>query len=166
MATRISPAHDWPWPLAVAVALLVCAGIGLLQGTIITRIGLPSFVVTLAGLLFWQGVLLKILGSGGSQPINNTGHQRHRQPRNLTPTVGWIVMLVLVGLYGAMVWRRDSKRRKAGLVAPPPRVTLLKIAGALAAGVALRAALQHRTAASSCRSGAYPGWCCWCWACS
>jgi len=35
------------------------------------------------------------------------------------------------------VWRRDAKRRKAGLVAPPPRVTLLKIAGALAAGVAL-----------------------------
>ena len=46
MATRISPAHDWPWPLAVAVALLICAAIGLLQGSIITRIGLPSFVVS------------------------------------------------------------------------------------------------------------------------
>ncbi len=136
MATRISPSHDWPWPLAVAVALLICAGIGLLQGTIITRIGLPSFVVTLAGLLFWEGVLLKILGSGGSQPINNTAINDIAS-RALTPTVGWILMLVLVGLYGGMVWMRDSKRRKAGLVAPPPRVTLLKIAGALAAGIAL-----------------------------
>jgi D-xylose transport system permease protein len=136
MATRISPSHDWPWPLAVAVALLICAAIGLLQGTIITRIGLPSFVVTLAGLLFWEGVVLKILGSGGSQPINNQAINDIAS-RAFTPTVGWIMMLVLVGLYGAMGWRRDSKRRRAGLVAPPPRVTLLKISGALAAGVAL-----------------------------
>jgi D-xylose transport system permease protein len=136
MATRLGPAHNWSWPLAVAVALLACVGIGLLQGTIITRIGLPSFVVTLAGLLFWQGVLLKILGSGGTQPIN-TPAINDIASRDLSPTTGWILMLVLVGIYGVMLWMRESKRRKAGLVAPPPRITLLKIAGALAAGVAL-----------------------------
>jgi D-xylose transport system permease protein len=136
MATRLGPAHNWSWPLAVAVALLACVGIGLLQGTIITRIGLPSFVVTLAGLLFWQGVLLKILGSGGTQPIN-TPAINDIASRDLSPTMGWILMLVLVGIYGVMLWMRESKRRKAGLVAPPPRITLLKIAGALAAGVAL-----------------------------
>jgi D-xylose transport system permease protein len=136
MATRLGPAHNWSWPLAVGVALLACLGIGLLQGTIITRIGLPSFVVTLAGLLFWQGVLLKILGSGGTQPIN-TSAINDIASRDLSPTVGWILMLVIVGIYGGMLWMRESKRRKAGLVAPPPRVTLLKIAGALAAGVAL-----------------------------
>jgi D-xylose transport system permease protein len=136
MATRMDPSHNWSWPLAVGLALLVCAGIGLLQGTIITRIGLPSFVVTLAGLLFWEGALLRILGSGGSVPINNQAINDIAS-RALTPTVGWILMLVLVGLYGGMVWMRESKRRKAGLVAPPPRVTLLKIAGALAAGIAL-----------------------------
>jgi D-xylose transport system permease protein len=136
MGTLLGPDHGWAWPLAVAVALLACLGIGMLQGTIITRIGLPSFVVTLAGLLFWEGVLLKILGSGGTVPINS-------QPindiasRNLSPAVGWILMLVLVGIYGGMLWMRESKRRKAGLVAPPPRITLLKIACALAAGVAL-----------------------------
>jgi len=136
MATRMDPSHNWSWPLAVGLALLVCAGIGLLQGTIITRIGLPSFVVTLAGLLFWEGALLRILGSGGSVPSNNQAINDIAS-RALTPTVGWILMLVLVGLYGGMVWMRESKRRKAGLVAPPPRVTLLKIAGALAAGIAL-----------------------------
>src|SRR4249919_2876566 len=57
MADLASPAHGWPWWSAITAALLVCAGVGALQGTIITRIGLPSFVVTLAGLLFWQGVL-------------------------------------------------------------------------------------------------------------
>ena len=53
--------------------------IGLLQGTIITRLGLPSFVVTLAGLLGWQGVMLLILGNGGTLPINDDDHQRHRE---------------------------------------------------------------------------------------
>jgi D-xylose transport system permease protein len=128
--------RDWPWWAAVIAALAVTTAIGALQGTLIARLQLPSFVVTLAGLLFWQGVLLKILGSGGSQPINNQAINDIAS-RAFTPTVGWILMLVLVGLYAAMVWRRDAKRRKAGLVAPPPRVTLLKIAGALAAGVAL-----------------------------
>ena len=66
-----APPTSWPWPLAVAVALAICAGIGLLQGMIITRLGLPSFVVTLAGLLFWEGVLLKILGPAAAIPIND-----------------------------------------------------------------------------------------------
>ena len=164
MAHPVSPAHDWPWPLAVVVALLDLCSIGLLQGTIITRIGLPSFVVTLAGLLFWRAWCSRSSGPGVAGPINNQAINDIAS-RAFTPTVGWILMLVLVGLYGGMVWRRDSKRRKAGLVAPPPRVTLLKISGALAAGVALCCSATP-TAACSFRSGASPGWCCWCWQCS
>src|SRR3954451_13941651 len=96
MATRMDPSHNWSWPLAVGLALLACAGIGLLQGTIITRLGLPSFVVTLAG-------LLRLLGSAGSVPINNQAINDIAS-RALSPTVGWILMLALVGLYGGMVW--------------------------------------------------------------
>jgi D-xylose transport system permease protein len=47
------------------------------------------------------------------------------------------VMLVIVGLFGLSTWRRDAKRRRVGLVAPPPSVTLLKTVGVLACGVAL-----------------------------
>src|SRR6195256_1832192 len=61
--------HNWPWWGAVGVALLATACIGLVQGTIITRLGLPSFVVPLAGLLGFQGVLLRMLGQGGTVPI-------------------------------------------------------------------------------------------------
>src|SRR5262245_50162215 len=136
MATAIGPRHEWPWMLAVLAALAACAGIGLVQGTIITRIGLPSFVVTLAGYLFWQGELLKILGNGGSVPINEQ-IINDIASRSLTPTVGWIVMLVIVALYGGVLWMREEKRRRSGLVAPPRSVTLLKIAVALAGGVAL-----------------------------
>jgi len=136
MADLAGPAHGWPWWAAIGVALLACAGIGTLHGLIITLVGLPSFVVTLAGLLFWQGVSLKILGSGGTIPINDEVINNIASA-NLSPIQGWIVMLVLVGLFGVTLWRRDSKRRRAGLVAPPPTVTLLKIGGALVGGITL-----------------------------
>jgi ABC-type xylose transport system permease subunit len=136
MADLAGPAHGWPWWSAITAALLATAGIGLVHGLIITLLGLPSFVVTLAGLLFWQGVLLKILGSGGTIPINSDVINNIASA-NLSPLAGWIVMLVLVALFGGLLWRRDSRRRRAGLVAPPPTVTLVKIGGALAGGVAL-----------------------------
>jgi D-xylose transport system permease protein len=136
MADAAGPAHGWPWWSAIAAALLVCAGIGLLQGLIITQIGLPSFVVTLAGLLFWQGVLLKILGNGGTIPINDTVINDIAS-NNLSNTASWVVMVVIVGAFGLLAWRRDAKRRAAGLVAPPPTITLLKIGISLACGVGL-----------------------------
>jgi D-xylose transport system permease protein len=136
MAYMAGPSHGWPWWAAVGLALAACAGIGLIHGTIITQVGLPSFVVTLAGLLFWEGVLLKIIGTGGTIPINDN-IINDITSGSLSNTAGWILMLVLVGAYGVSTWWRDSKRRRAGLVAPPPAVTLLKIAGALAGGLAV-----------------------------
>jgi len=79
MSELVSPSVGWPWWAAIAAALLACALIGILQGSLITRIGLPSFVVTLAGLLFWQGVMLRILGDGGSILDRGRHHQLHRQ---------------------------------------------------------------------------------------
>jgi D-xylose transport system permease protein len=55
---------NWPWIPAIIVALVACAVIGGVQGTLITRLRLPSFIVTLAGLLILNGVLLIVLGFG------------------------------------------------------------------------------------------------------
>jgi D-xylose transport system permease protein len=127
---------DWPWWAAILVALLVCAAIGILQGSIITRLGLPSFVVTLAGLLFWEGLTLKILGNGGSVLISDS-IVNDIASGNLSPIAGWVVMLVIVGLFGVLTWRRDTRRRTAGLVAPPPGLTALKIGGGLLGGIVI-----------------------------
>jgi D-xylose transport system permease protein len=127
---------DWPWWAAILVALLVCAAIGVLQGSIITRLGLPSFVVTLAGLLFWEGLTLKILGNGGSVLISDS-IVNDIASGNLSPIAGWVVMLVIVGLFGVLTWRRDARRRTAGLVAPPRGLTALKIGGGLLGGVVI-----------------------------
>ena len=52
---------NWPWWAAIVAALLACAGIGAVQGTLITRLRLPSFIVTLAGLLVFNGLMLILL---------------------------------------------------------------------------------------------------------
>jgi D-xylose transport system permease protein len=136
MADTVGPNYGWPWWVAIIAALAVCACIGLIQGLLITQLGLPSFVVTLAGLLFWEGMALRIIGNIGTIPINDT-YINDIASNNIGTTTGWIVMLVIVGLFGVVSFRRDAKRRRAGLVAPPVGVTLIKIGLALATGVGL-----------------------------
>ena len=136
MAELVKPTVGWPWWAAIAVGLIVCALIGALQGTLITRIGLPSFVVTLAGLLFWEGVLLRILVNGGSILIENSVINDIASG-NLTRLAGWIVMLAIVLIFAVRTWRRDARRRRAGLTAPPQALTVAKILAVLAGGVAI-----------------------------
>ena len=124
---------SWPWWAACLAGLAICALIGGLQGTIITRLKLPSFVVTLAGLLIWQGVMLLILGNGGTLPINN-GVINDLANGILTPAAGWVVMIVMAALFGIMTWLRDARRRASGLVAPPVSLTVVKIVAVAVAG--------------------------------
>jgi D-xylose transport system permease protein len=133
-AELVKQSTGWPSWSAILVALLACALIGAVQGTIITRVGLPSFVVTLAGLLGFQGVMLLILGNGGSVPINDD-FVNDLASGNLTPVASWIVMVAVVALYGGRLWRRESRRRASGLVAPPASLTVVKVAGVALAGV-------------------------------
>src|SRR5579884_466457 len=65
-AVLLEPGKGVPTSVAVVLALGTGAVIGLLQGFFVAKIGVPSFVVTLAGLLGWNGVLLQIIGSSGT----------------------------------------------------------------------------------------------------
>jgi D-xylose transport system permease protein len=132
-------AFSVPWWVAILVGLATSAIIGFIQGTLITRLRLPSFVVTLGGLLGLQGLMIELVassghGPGGSIPIPNhiiddltTG--------NLSVAAGWIIMIVVVALAGAVLIARDRQRKAAGLVTPPFSVTLLKIAVMAVAGI-------------------------------
>jgi D-xylose transport system permease protein len=128
-----------PWWLAIILGLATGAFIGLVFGLLITRLGLPSFVVTLAGLLGLQGLMIVLVarsghGPGGSIPINNKIIGDLTEG-NLSPVAGWIVMVVVVLLAASVLLIRDRQRRAAGLVTPPISVTALKIGVMAVAGV-------------------------------
>jgi D-xylose transport system permease protein len=128
-----------PWWIAILLGLATGAALGLLFGLLITRLGLPSFVVTLAGLLGLQGLMIVLVarsghGPGGSIPINNKIIGDLTEG-NLSPAAGWIVMVVVVLLAAAVLLMRDRQRRAAGLVTPPISVTALKIGVMAVAGV-------------------------------
>jgi D-xylose transport system permease protein len=132
----------WPWWAAILAALAFCAGVGAIQGTIITRLGIPSFVVTLAGFLIFNGVMLILLLLGpfsgypnlvGEDP--NVKVLFNLMAGTIDPTVSWIAMAVIVVGLGAIIWFGDQHRRKSGLVAPPVSLTVIKIAMIAAAGV-------------------------------
>jgi D-xylose transport system permease protein len=129
-----------PWWLAILAALAATAFYGGLQGYIITRLRLPSFVVTLAGFLGLSGLLLFLINASGHFGLGgvinlNSNVINDIEAGALSPAASWIVMIVLVAIAGAMLFLRDRRRRVNGLVAPPVSITLLKIAVIAVAGV-------------------------------
>ena len=141
-ANLVQPDPNWPWWAAIVAGLLVCAAIGAIQGTIITRLRMPAFVVTLAGYLLWFGVMIIILGTAGGVGITSTILANQQALYGIVysyidPIIAWIGLAVVVGLLGAAMWRRDAGRRRSGLVAPPVGLTLAKIASVAAAGIAV-----------------------------
>jgi D-xylose transport system permease protein len=124
----------WPWWSAITAALLCCALIGAWQGTLITRLRLPSFIVTLAGLLIFNGVMLILLLLGpfsgypslvGQGPDLQVVYQL--MWGTIDPDVSWIAMAVIVVALGLVLWLRDARRRRSGLVAPPMSLSIIKI---------------------------------------
>ena len=137
----LEPPGPAPWPLAVLVGLAFPALFGAVEGVIITRLRLPSFVVTLAGQLAGLGLLLFIMdqaapnGGGTIRLYNNV--LIDIEGGALSPLADWIVMAAAVVLVGALFVVRDTRRRAGGLAAPPASVTWLKVGAMAVAGVVL-----------------------------
>lgn len=109
--------HHWGVWQAVLVTLLVGAAIGLLQGAIIVLVGVPSFLVTLAGLLAWGGVQIILLGTQGELLINDQAI-RDVGAAYLTPTQSWVLAGIGLLGFGWTLWRLRVRRLQAGLPAP------------------------------------------------
>jgi D-xylose transport system permease protein len=128
-----------PWWVAIILTLLLCSFVGLVQGSMVARLKMPSFIVTLGGLLILEGVCIIVLG-GSLVGIGNSHYNNEVVIYDLfygkfSPLVSWILLAVVVAGGAGWVWFRDSRRRRSGLVAPPASLTLLKILVATAAGV-------------------------------
>jgi D-xylose transport system permease protein len=121
-----------PWWISVIVGLLAAAAYGALQGTITARLGLPSFVVTLAGQLGLSGLLLYLvnqtgsIGSGGVITLRS-GVINAIEGSQLSRGWTWIVMILIALLSASVIFIGDYRRRTNGLVAAPMSITALKM---------------------------------------
>jgi len=125
----------WPWYLSILICLVVGSIIGLTLGSLVSRLGIPSFVVTLAAFLALQGAMLLIIGTGGTIPVRDDvilAIMNDQMPIWL----GWLMTGLTIAAYAAVGLRRISNRRKAGLVSEPVQLYLAKVVflGALLVG--------------------------------
>jgi len=119
--------HDFPGLIAIAIAILGGASIGAAQGSFVAFVGVPSFVVTLAGLLIWQGVILNILGTEGVIGIQD--HQINDVSNYvLTKNTGWIVAIVFTLGLAAAAFGAHFSRKRAGLPTGNVLIAVLRVA--------------------------------------
>jgi len=121
----------WPWWLAVAVALLCTTAIGFIQALVITKAGVPSFVVTLSGLLIWSGVVLILTTQASSVGTIRIQDETVIGIANdfLSDVQGWIVAAVVVATFAILQVQTARTQRAGGLLAKPSVVTALQILG-------------------------------------
>ena len=148
---QLPDGRNYPGWLCILIALAVVAIIGAAQGTFVAKVGVPSFVVTLAGLLIWQGVILKVLQVRGviiieEDWINKTATYY------FSATVSWIIAAVVTGLYVLGVLAGVIGKRRAGLeIRPLPIIARVVGVAVLAFGVV--AICTHATKPAACPEG-------------
>jgi D-xylose transport system permease protein len=123
--------HVW---IAMFLALAVGTTIGCITGFLVARVGIPSFIVTLAFFLAWQGVIISFAGKAGAISIGN-GPINELTHSNASPTLGWIFLVVFVGGYAVFTFFRSIRRRAQKLSAEPLALVLVRIAGLVIVGV-------------------------------
>jgi D-xylose transport system permease protein len=113
--------------VGLAAALGAGAAIGTLHGLIITKIGVPSFVVTLAGLLAWNGVVLLLIGSRGTVILQDDFIIGFANDF-LADGAAWLLMLASVAAYAAVQFLGLRRRAKAGLPNDPVVIVAGRVA--------------------------------------
>jgi D-xylose transport system permease protein len=135
----------WPWYVAVLCALATGTVIGLSLGSLVAKVGIPSFVVTLAAFLAFQGLVLIMISGGKNISITDTVILAVAN-KNMPIWLGWALAAVAVGGYTAVLLLRARQRMKSGLPAQPAAVIVTRIA-VLAAilGIAVYVLSQERS---------------------
>jgi D-xylose transport system permease protein len=124
------------WPVALVIALGIGLAVGAFIGFFVAKVGVPSFVVTLGLFLGLQGVILLIIGQGGTyrvipEPIKAI------QNSNMPLWAGWLMLgVILVLLLGVALWDR-ARRAGAGAPNGPIAIMIVKLTGIAILGAVL-----------------------------
>ena len=119
-----------PWYVALTASIAVGALLGFLLGSLVARLGIPSFVVTLAAFLAFQGILLLLAGEGGTIRVEDPTILAVENS-NMSPTVSWIFFLIVAVAYVLSGLTAMNSRRKAGLKTELKKLWIIKTAGLL-----------------------------------
>jgi D-xylose transport system permease protein len=137
--------YGLPWYAAIAVAILTGSVVGLFLGTLVAKIGIPSFVVTLAAFLAFQGVVLQLIEGGTIISITDPVILAIGN-KNLPPSIGWLCYGVGVAGYAATQVVRMTRRRSRGLASDPVSLVVMRVVSlAAVTGVAVYVLNQERS---------------------
>lgn len=127
------PANPW---VEMLLAVTVGASIGTLSGFLVAKVRIPSFVITLALFLTWQGVILLLIGDGGVLGINTDPTLRAVANGNLDVGMSWLLYGASVALFVGLQFTRYTRRSRRGLTTSPLSVVMIKAAAVVVLGAA------------------------------
>ena len=114
--------------LEMLLAVCVGAAIGCITGFMVSKIGMPSFVVTLALFITWQGVILQFIGQGGVLGIRSSQVLFNVANGNLSVFGSWLLCLIAGGGYAVVVLGEHFSRLRKGLVTKPTPIVVGRVA--------------------------------------
>jgi D-xylose transport system permease protein len=127
--------YGFAWPIAAVIAISVGMFIGFVIGLLVAKVGIPSFVVTLAAFLAFQGLQLVVVGKGGLIGID--------APPILaimnTPmpiAFGWILLIIIFALYVSTALYSRRQRSASGQQNKPLGILIFRSAAILVVGSA------------------------------
>ena len=117
--------HKFPWWAALLVSIIVGVALGWMMGTLVARLRIPSFVVTLSTFLAFQGILLLLAGNGGTILLQDR-FIIAVENNNLTPIVSWLFSIIGLAIYVGLGLNRILHRRRKNLKSELFKVWLTK----------------------------------------
>jgi D-xylose transport system permease protein len=119
-----------PWYIALLASIAVGVLLGFFLGTLVARLGIPSFVVTLAAFLAFQGILLLLAGEGGTIRVEDETILAV-QNSNISPIGSWVFFIVIAVAYVLVGLSSMNSRRNAGLKTELKKLWIIKTAALL-----------------------------------
>lgn len=119
-----------PWYVALIASITVGVLLGFFLGTLVARLGIPSFVVTLAAFLAFQGILLLLAGEGGTIRVEDETILAV-QNSNISPVGSWVFFIVIAVAYVLVGLSSMNSRRNAGLKTELKKLWIIKTAALL-----------------------------------
>ncbi len=145
-AILVQTSWGWPWWVALLLAMFATTAIGTLQGAITIALRVPSFIITLAGSLFWEGIAIWVIDGQN----NGGGISIHEKVLygivnlNLSTTATWIVSLATAAGMSLLVFNKDRSRRASGLDSVPIYETAVKIVALFVLAIVLVALIFNK----------------------